>query len=219
MLCAWCHTRPVPEGGRRWCGKVCRQAAWRWRREQAAVERAEHALRLAIADPPYPGRAGLYEGHKDFAGEVDHGALLEHLQGYDGWALATDEPGLKIVVPLAHARGLDFSVGIWVRGPRPTPSRRPLRTWEAVLYHPARELVSPSPARDVLIHHAQVCSTLGDDRVVGAKPPAWSAWVFGLLAAQPGDQLDDLFPGSGAVGRAWAAFNAAAQPEDHPYVS
>jgi hypothetical protein len=31
-------------------------------------------------------------------------------------------------------------------------------------------------------------------------------WLFGLLGAAPGDQLDDLFPGSGAVTRAWAVF-------------
>jgi hypothetical protein len=43
-------------------------------------------------------------------------------------------------------------------------------------------------------------------RVIGAKPAAVCRWIFGLLGAQPGDSLDDLFPGSGAVGRAWAAF-------------
>jgi hypothetical protein len=42
-------------------------------------------------------------------------------------------------------------------------------------------------------------------RVVGAKPAAVCAWIFALLGAAPGDTLDDLFPGSGAVGRAWAA--------------
>jgi hypothetical protein len=32
--------------------------------------------------------------------------------------------------------------------------------------------------------------------------------VFTLLGAAPGDRLDDLFPGSGAVGRAWAAYTS-----------
>jgi hypothetical protein len=44
--------------------------------------------------------------------------------------------------------------------------------------------------------------------VVRAKPAAVCRWIFGLLGAQAGDSLDDLFPGSGAVGRAWAVFTS-----------
>ncbi len=32
--------------------------------------------------------------------------------------------------------------------------------------------------------------------------------MFTLLGAQPGDHLDDLFPGSGAVTRAWTTYTA-----------
>jgi hypothetical protein len=42
--------------------------------------------------------------------------------------------------------------------------------------------------------------------VIGAKPAAVCRWIFTLLGAAPGDTLDDLFPGSGAVSRAWAAY-------------
>ena len=51
-------------------------------------------------------------------------------------------------------------------------------------------------------------------KVVGQKPPTFLWWLFGVLNAQPGDQLDDLFPGSGAVARAWEAFmrQAALRP-------
>ena len=48
------------------------------------------------------------------------------------------------------------------------------------------------------------------DRVIGAKPAAVCRWIFGLLGAAPGDTLDDLFPGSGAVTKAWAAFTGHA---------
>lgn len=35
---------------------------------------------------------------------------------------------------------------------------------------------------------------------VGAKPPAWTRWVLGLLGADPfTDEIVDLFPGSGSV--------------------
>ena len=45
-------------------------------------------------------------------------------------------------------------------------------------------------------------------RVIGTKPAAFCRWIFTLLGAASGDSLDDLFPGSGAVSRAWAAFTA-----------
>ena len=41
------------------------------------------------------------------------------------------------------------------------------------------------------------------DSLTGRKPMAFSAWVFDLLGAEPGDTLDDLFPGTGAVMAAW----------------
>jgi hypothetical protein len=40
--------------------------------------------------------------------------------------------------------------------------------------------------------------------VIGSKPRNFCRWMFSLLNARQGDTLDDLFPGSGAVARAWA---------------
>jgi hypothetical protein len=58
------------------------------------------------------------------------------------------------------------------------------------------------------VHGVSPLTTL-PGRVTGTKPAAFCRWVFTLLGAAPGDTLDDLFPGSGAVSRAWAAFTAA----------
>ena len=44
-------------------------------------------------------------------------------------------------------------------------------------------------------------------RVIGAKPPQFARWMFDLLGAAPGDQLDDLYPGSGGILRAWELFS------------
>jgi hypothetical protein len=47
-------------------------------------------------------------------------------------------------------------------------------------------------------------------------------WVFDCLGAHEADELTDLFPGSGAVTRAWASFCGAprfafpADPETEP---
>jgi hypothetical protein len=38
------------------------------------------------------------------------------------------------------------------------------------------------------------------------KPPEFAIWRFASLCARPGDTLDDLYPGSGAVERAWALY-------------
>jgi hypothetical protein len=47
--------------------------------------------------------------------------------------------------------------------------------------------------------------------VRGAKPPGFCSWLFDCLGVLPGDELDDLFPGSGAVRAAWEAY--VSQPE------
>jgi hypothetical protein len=43
-------------------------------------------------------------------------------------------------------------------------------------------------------------------QVVGTKPGKFSRWVFDCLGALPGDTLVDVFPGSGAVDKAWELY-------------
>ena len=51
---------------------------------------------------------------------------------------------------------------------------------------------------------------LGRSKLIGRKPLAFCAWLFDLLGMLPGDELVDLFPGSGGVGRAWHEVSARA---------
>jgi hypothetical protein len=44
--------------------------------------------------------------------------------------------------------------------------------------------------------------------LVGMKPPEFTVWMAQLLGAQVGDQLADLYPGSGAVSLAWDRYAA-----------
>jgi hypothetical protein len=44
--------------------------------------------------------------------------------------------------------------------------------------------------------------------LTGAKPQAVCFWMFEVMGLAADDELDDLFPGSGAVGEAWAAWRA-----------
>jgi hypothetical protein len=211
-LCAWCG-RPVPAGVRRdarCCSKRCRQAQHRFRHGAGqAIALADQPLRLAYADPPYPGNAWLYRGHIDYAGEVDHAALIERLMGYDGWALSTSAKALPAVLRLCPA---GVRVAAWHRGPRPTPSWHPLNAWEPVIYQPARPVDTAHAAGrrvDSLICGVTPVTTR-PGRVIGAKPAPFCRWVFDLVGAAAGDSLDDLFPGSGAVGRAWALYTTRA---------
>jgi hypothetical protein len=204
--CDWCGG-PIPAGTRRdaeTCSKRCRQARHRFaRRSGRAAEAAGPPLRLAYADPPYPGNARLYRGHPDYAGEVDHAELAARLAGYDGWALSTSAAALPAVLALCPP---GVRVAAWHRGERAAPSWRPLSAWEPVIYAGGRP-VDPAAGRraDSLVLGVSPVRTR-PGRVPGAKPAAFCAWVFGLLGAGPADTLDDLYPGSGAVGRAWLAY-------------
>ncbi|GID94558.1 hypothetical protein ACFQFC_35120 [Amorphoplanes digitatis] len=215
-MCAWCEG-PIPTRARRdsvCCSTRCRQARHRFGRAagKPVAETDGRPLRLAYADPPYPGTARLYRGHRDYAGEVDHAALIRRLSTYDGWALSTSAAALPAVLALCPP---GIRVAAWHRGERPNVSRWPLNAWEPVIYSGGRP-VDPSRLEqslqtrrvDSLVHGVAPMTTL-PGRVIGAKPAAFCRWLFDLLGAAPGDLLDDLFPGSGAVARAWAAYTKA----------
>jgi hypothetical protein len=156
-------------------------------------------VRLAYADPPYPGSAHLYADHADYAGEVDHEALVAELQAFDGCALSTSSKALRFVLALCPP---GVRVVVWI-------NHAITYSWEPVIVAPARPV---SGVRDWLR-----CEPDGytfrprpATYVIGQKPEPFCRWVFAWLGARCGDTLADLFPGSGSVGRAWARF--AEQP-------
>jgi hypothetical protein len=211
-VCAWCEN-PIPAKVRRdavCCSVRCRQARHRFLRAVGYAESVApgRPLRFAYADPPYPGTAWLYRDHPDYGGEVDHAALIARLAGYDGWALSTSADALPAILALCPP---GVRVGAWHRGERPTRSRWPLHAWEPVLYHGGRQLAIGPRRVDSLVCGIAPLDTL-PGRVIGAKPAAVCRWIFTLLGACPGDSLDDLFPGSGAVARAWAAYTGQPEP-------
>jgi hypothetical protein len=51
--------------------------------------------------------------------------------------------------------------------------------------------------------------------LTGAKPREFCRWILSILNVQPGDTLDDLFPGTGTMGAAlsdWVAREGSAPP-------
>jgi hypothetical protein len=219
--CAWCEG-PIPARARRdalCCSVRCRQARHRFTRAagHAPPVAGGRALRLAYADPPYPGKAWIYRDHPDYAGEVDHAGLIRRLCMYDGWALSTSAAALPAVLALCPP---GVRVAAWHRGERPAVSRWPLNAWEPVIYSGGRpadpsrvDQALQSRRVDSLVYGVSPLTTL-PARVTGTKPAAFCRWIFDLLGAAPGDTLDDLFPGSGVVTRAWAIYTSHADPED-----
>jgi len=72
LACAWCD-KPL-DGSRAdsaFCGRKCRQTAFRLRRLRRAPSGGDGPIRVAYADPPYPGKARRYYGREPtYAGEV-----------------------------------------------------------------------------------------------------------------------------------------------------
>lgn len=164
-------------------------------------------MRFAYADPPYPGKSRKYYGdHPDFAGEVDHVELLDRLCSpgrFDGWALSTSADALPYVLSLCAGETRRVRVAAWVKGGRTNrAARAPLSSWEPVVYAGARE---GTTRFDSLVHAARPRLT-DPNRVVGAKPATFCRWLFELLGATAGDELVDMFPGSGGVLRAWEIY-------------
>ncbi|WP_336652975.1 MULTISPECIES: hypothetical protein [unclassified Leucobacter] len=170
-------------------------------------------MKLAIADPPYLGRAnrwyGTGRGHQGGHGRADehpdaanwdqldtHLELLRRLDAeYDGWAYAAAPDYERDLTP---ALPRDVQRMIWHRG-NAIPSGARLRsTYEIVLVKipPGRRGHGTGLAVDDVLH-AGISVQRG---FAGAKPDAWTRWVLAALGYQAGvDDVDDLFHGSGAV--------------------
>lgn len=203
--CSWCKN-PIPEKARVdsvFCGRKCRQRAFRIRRRTDIETSNEQPKRVAYADPPYPGFAWMYADQDSYGGEVDHAALVAKLEAeYDGFALSTSAKTLAQVLSLFT---VPVHVCAWVKPIGVSSETFGIHnTWEPLIVKPAREL-RPGK-RDWL---AAQPARRGGSTLIGRKPEAFATWMFALIGALPGDTLDDLFPGSGMIGKAWAELNRA----------
>lgn len=178
-------------------------------------------MRLAYADPPYPGQAKRHYGDQDsYGGEVDHAELIARLEDEypDGWALSTSASALQEVLSLCprhrsatkrFAMDSGVRVAIWnvTSSAPPGPPSRWWWSWEPVIIRGGNW--RRSDPCDLVRDHLSAANLAGfrGARIVGEKPEAFAYWVFNLLGAGPGDELHDLFPGSGAITEAWERFS------------
>lgn len=151
-------------------------------------------MKVAYADPPYPGMGHLYDGR-----EVNHALLLAHLDDdFDAWAYSCASKDLREIMPIAPP----CRVAAWVK---PFAAFKkgvcPAYAWEPVLFKPGR-------AHDALYERDYVEASITLQRgFTGAKPSRFCYWLFQILGCESTDEFHDLFPGSGAVSEAWDAWS------------
>jgi hypothetical protein len=156
-------------------------------------------MKVAYADPPYIGMAKKHYSHEPLCAEVDHVALIGELQEYDAWALsmAATMRSMKTIIAAAPD---DARLGAWVK---PfaifKPGVDPAYTWEPVLFRSKRKA---SKGVNTVRDHIS-CNITLKKGLVGVKPDEFCWWLFDLLGMTPDDEFVDMFPGSGAVTRAW----------------
>ena len=202
--CAWCGEpiRPAARRDAKTCSKSCRQAKHRFRVGPAGATAATTRL-FAYADPPYPGLARKYYD----CDEVDHEELIAGLVSDfpDGWALSTSSKSLQMVLGLCPN---DVRVAAWVFGARQGVSWRPRSSWEPLIVAGGRprRIGVREYSHDALLWGGRQSSHPG--ALVGMKPAAFCEWMFRQLGAMVGDELVDLFPGSGAISRAWGIYTS-----------
>jgi hypothetical protein len=162
-------------------------------------------VKVAYADPPYPGCAHLYRDHPDYDGEVDHAVLLSNIdREYDGWCLHTSSVALPQVLRTADRVLNDptsFRLMAWVKPFAAFKANVSVAyAWEPVLVKAVRKpVVKPGMTyRDFISESITLKRGL-----TGAKPERVADWLFEVMGCEPTDELDDLFPGTGAVTQAW----------------
>lgn len=169
--------------------------------------------RFAYADPPYIGCAHKhYRDHADYGGEVDHRELTGRLEGYDGWALSLSAKSLPEVLALCPQGVL---VHAWFKPIAPPLGDHRRYNWEPVIVKPLRQY-GPGYVPTAQIASPPQFTFRGKDtsHVIGEKPAAFAHWVFAAAGLMATDQVDDLFPGSGAISRAWESYRGGPTVSD-----
>lgn len=162
-------------------------------------------MKIAYADPPYPGCADLYKDHPDYAGEVDHRALVAHLEAdYDGWVLHTHGPGLRMMERERILPDDGIRICQWVKPFAAFKRNVPVAyAYEPVIIKAARK---PVVAGRVVMRDWIAESITLKRGLTGVKPEKVCHWAFELVGAELEDELCDLYPGTGAVTRAWQSW-------------
>lgn len=193
------------------------------REVESAAEKDAGPMRFAYADPPYLGCCRLYDHyHPDglcWDDLTTHKLLIEKLQNDypDGRALSCHTPSLRDLLPICPG---DVRVGAWVKPFHAYKKGvRPAYAWEPIIYRGGRNKKPPAPPKggnaitpkdffldrsdepDLFTTPAIACNITLRKGLTGAKPEPVCEWVLDLLNVLPGDEVVDLYVGTGVMGR------------------
>lgn len=172
----------------------------------------DYEVKFAYADPPYLGCGSLYAKHHHDALIWDdpetHKQLIERIcsEYPDGWAMSLSSPSLRVLLPMCPD---DVRIGFWGKTFAVfKPGVGVAYASEPVIFRGGRRIGRKEPTvRDWID-----CPITLKRGLTGAKPRKVCRWIFSVLNAKPGDTLDDLFPGTNAVGAAWAEWTREKSP-------
>lgn len=176
-------------------------------------------MKLAIADPPYLGKAELLYGATPIpdnpSGTVDqirkadvhndayiwddpstHKQMVADLvDRFDGFAIAMLPDNLYEYLQWVPR---DTRVAVWHDNNVMPTGSHPRRRWEAVLVSRPK---GRRRVNDVAVPVGDVLSVPhGKGHFAGRKPRQWTEWVLAMMGYCPThDTVEDLFAGSGAV--------------------
>jgi hypothetical protein len=169
-------------------------------------------VKFAYADPPYFGCCRLYQHHHPDGLCWDdlptHEALIARLvrDFPDGGALSATSVSLRVILPLCPP---DVRVAAWAKsfcafkkGVRPAYAWEPVIFWRGRnpnnghSHAPPEKGGKQNTPKDFIVEPITLRKGL-----TGAKPEKVCKWILDLLNFQPGDTCEDIYPGTGAMGR------------------
>lgn len=170
-------------------------------------------MKFAYADPPYLGYSVKFYGRMHPKAAVydtveGHVALVQRLMDEfpEGWAYSCTSGNLWDLLPAflpMFAAGQRPRVAAWTKPfASYKPGVNPAYAWEPVIFMGGR---NRGRDEETTRDFCAVPITLKRG-FQGAKPRDFCFWLFDLLGMEPGDEFHDLFPGSGAVLKAHAAW-------------
>lgn len=161
-------------------------------------------MRFAYADPPYIGQAKRHYG----CAEIDHSLLIASLCADfpDGWALSASSPTIGEILPLCPP---GYRVAAWCKSFCAFKRNvRPAYAWEPVIFwggrnpmHGHRAAIPAKNGKQTTPKDFHIAPITLKKGLVGAKPESVCRWILDLLNVQPGDEVIDLYPGTGVMGR------------------
>lgn len=165
-------------------------------------------MRFAYADPPYLGCCSLYDHRHEppygcWNDVGTHAELIAHLttEYPDGWALSATSKSLRDLLPLCPE---DARVAPWCKTWCSFNAANPAYAWEPVIFCGGRGKAARGGREAVTVRDWLAEPIATGTGTVGAKPERFCRFVLELLGYRSGDELIDVFPGSGVMGRVLA---------------